>query len=224
MALINTAYVRFANGRSNGAIKVPISGGPDWINSERYEINAKADGNAGREMMNGPMLQALLEDRFRLKIHSETRETPVYALTTTKGGPRLSPFKEGSCAPAGTAQPSEPDAKNEKPRCGFGGVRMKQPLLIVEARKISLDEFAKNILSILDRPVINQTGTPGLFDFHLEFTPDETTPALPRFAPSDNSGTSIFTAVQEQLGLKLASAKGPGTFLVIDHVERPSEN
>jgi uncharacterized protein (TIGR03435 family) len=159
-----------------------------------------------------------------LKIHSETKETAVYALTTTKGGSKLPPFKEGSCTPADTVQPPGTRAQDEKPRCGFGGVRIKPPMLILEARRISLDEFTKNVLSILDRPTINQTRIAGLFDFHLEFAPDETTPALPRLAPSDNSGPSIFTAIQEQLGLKLAPAKGPGTFLVIDHVERPSEN
>lgn len=101
---------------------------------------------------------------------------------------------------------------------------MKPPLLIFDARRIDLDEFAENVLSILDRPVINQTGIAGLFDFHLEFAPDETTPALPRLAPLDGSGLSIFSALQEQLGLRLATAKGPGTFLVIDHVEKPSQN
>jgi len=76
-----------------------ISGGPEWIDSERYDIDAKAERIAKSEMMQGPMLQALLEDRFKLKIHHGTREIPVYNLTVAKDGSKLQPFKEGSCTP-----------------------------------------------------------------------------------------------------------------------------
>jgi uncharacterized protein (TIGR03435 family) len=215
-ALIRSAYVRYAEGRNNGPLAVPLSGGPTWINSERYDINAKADGNPSKEVMNGPMLQALLEDRFKLRIHRETKEVPVYVLIAAKNGSKLHPFVEGSCS----------DGQDGKPRCGLGGIRVQGPILTLEARKIGLAEFSQNILSVLDRPVIDKTGIAGLFDFRLEFVPDETTPALPRLRLSDDSpaGPSIFTAMQEELGLKLEPAKGPGEFLVIDSVERPSEN
>jgi uncharacterized protein (TIGR03435 family) len=98
--------------------------------------------------------------------------------------------------------------------------------LIIDARKIGVAEFAKNVLSVLDRPVVDKTGIAGLFDFQLEFAPDEATPALPRLKTLADSagGPSIFTAMQEQLGLKLEPAKGPGEFLIIDSVERPTEN
>jgi uncharacterized protein (TIGR03435 family) len=215
-ALIQAAYAHFAGGRNNGPTAVPLSGGPSWVNSERYNINAKAEGNPSREVMNGPMLQKPLEDRLKLRIHRETKEVPVYALTVAKNGPKLHPFVDGSCG----------EGKDGKPRCGFGGIRMAGVNLILETRKVGVTEFAKNVLSVLDRPVVDKSGITGLFDFHLEFAPDETTPALPRLKTSDDSasGPSIFTAMQEQLGLKLEPAKGPGEFLVIDSVERPSGN
>jgi uncharacterized protein (TIGR03435 family) len=232
--LINTAYVRFESGQRNGPRNVPLSGGPAWItsSSERYEINATAEGTPSPEVMQGPMLQALLEDRFKLKIHRETRNIPVYAMTVAKGGPKLQASATGSCNPEGP-RPSNPReaelaaaklVPGEKPACGVGFIRANGPNLIVDPHGIRLDEFAKNFLSILDRPVIDKTGITGSFDLHLEFAPDDSTPGV-QLGPSDTpSGASIFTAMQEQLGLKLESDRGPGEFLVIDSIERPSEN
>src|SRR5262249_47372554 len=97
--LINGAYVLFADGHVNPQSRVPIEGGPSWIHTSRYRIDAKADGAQSQGMMHGPMLQTLLEDRFKLKIHRETREVPAYALTVAKGGIKLNTFKEGSCIP-----------------------------------------------------------------------------------------------------------------------------
>lgn len=96
MGLIRMAYVSFANGHLNPAASVPISGGAAWINSDRYSINARVEGTQSQGTMRGPMMQALLEDRFNLKIHREAREILVYALTVAKGGPKLQQFKEGS--------------------------------------------------------------------------------------------------------------------------------
>ena len=223
-AFIQAAYVRYANGRDNRTPPglVPIEGGPDWARSDRYQINAKPEGNPRPEMIQGPMLQALLEDRFKLKIRRETRDVPVYALIAAKGGPKLQKFKEGSCTKA-----PPPPAPGQK-LCGFPSSEIKGPNLTVEVHGMTLEEFSKMILNILDRPVVDKTGITGLFDFHLEFSPDETTPGFhsdtPADGPTDRRGPSIFTAVQEQLGLKLESAKGSREFLVIDHVERPSEN
>ena len=104
--LIQQAYGLFANGRRNPIWSLPrIEGGPAWINSDRYEIVAKAEVDAShadqptQAMMNGPMMQAVLEDRFKLKIHRATREAPVYALTVSRSGPKLQPFVEGTCTP-----------------------------------------------------------------------------------------------------------------------------
>jgi uncharacterized protein (TIGR03435 family) len=244
MTLITMAYIVYANGQFHPGIAEPgfveiggrtfirAEGGPAWVNSDRYQITATADGNQPVEMVRGPMLQALLEDRFRLKIHTETREIPVYALTVAKGGPRLNPSKEGSCTPVDrTKLPSLPPAPGQK-YCGWIG-RWRGSNLTVDAPGTSLGEFSKMLENVFHHPVIDKTGIAGLFDFHLEFVVDAalgmtSPPPLPLngdpAAAPPEPGPSIFTALQE-LGLKIdESAKGPGQFLVIDSVERPSEN
>jgi uncharacterized protein (TIGR03435 family) len=208
---------------------VPISGGPAWIDSDLYDIEAKAENNPSRETMTGPMLQALLEDRFRLKIHRETKEVPVYALTVGKNGPKLQAFKERSCAPNDPEKPPPAAPGQTRPTlCGSYSIGLKGANLTLDVHRRTMTEFSRQLH--LDRPVIDKTGIAGLFDFHLEFASDGTTAGFfpPGFqvpAPSDSpSGPSIFTAVQEQLGLKLEPAKGSGELLVVDGVERPSEN
>jgi uncharacterized protein (TIGR03435 family) len=106
--LVLGAYGRFANGHTSFSLPPPILGGPSWIDSERYTIKAEAAGRENRAMMNGPMLQALLEDRFKLKLHRQTRQVPVFALTITKSGARLKPFQEGTCVPIDYAQDPRP--------------------------------------------------------------------------------------------------------------------
>jgi uncharacterized protein (TIGR03435 family) len=228
MDFIKSAYVLFANGHVNPRSRVPIEGGPAWINSVRYQINAKADGARGQGMMRGPMLQTLLEDRFKLKIRHETREVPAYVLTVAKGGLKLHPFQEGSCIPRDFARFVEqfppqpfPDLPAGQKYCG--GVSDEQGgTVTLEAIGMSIDEFLKYKFPRLDRPVVNKTGITGRFDFHLEFGLDEITGG--GAAPAETAGPSIFTALERQLGLKLEPAKAPGDFLVIDHVERPSAN
>ena len=219
MLLIRQAYLNFAGGHMNPRNTTPVDGGPSWVNSDRYQISAKAEGTPGMEMMRGPMLQALLEDRFKLKIRREIREVPVYALTVTKSGPKLNPFTEGSCTPLPVTFPVP--APEPGQRFCKAMVALRPPAVNVEG---TLAAFSKLLNLVLDRPVIDRTGITGKFDIHLEFTPDSSTPRLA--APSDEAAAApfIFTAIQEQLGLKLVPAKGPGEFLVIDHVERPSGN
>ena len=231
--LIQQAYGTYANGHPNPRWSVPpISGGPAWIDSDRYDINAKAQDSASREMMNGPMLQALLEDRFKLKTRRETREIPVYELTVAKGGPKLQSFKDGSCTPLDrTKALPPPRAPGQTPLCN-GMILLKGSSMgTANLQGTTLDEFSKSIGLMLDRPIIDITGIAGRFDFRLEFALDQSTPGffLPGggaqvAGPSDPAGPSIFTAVQEQLGLKLEPAKGPREFLIINRVERPSEN
>ncbi|HTX36916.1 MAG TPA: TIGR03435 family protein, partial [Bryobacteraceae bacterium] len=218
----------------------PVEGGPGWVGSERYTINAKAEGQPDQATMKGPMLQAVLEDRFQLKIHRETREIPVYRLTVAKGGPKLQPVKEADCHPfdLAAAQAAAAVGKTLPRSCGsiwFGASTDRPGSLFAQAHGISLDAFSKNLSRTLDRPVIDKTGIAGLYDLRVEFAPDETTP---RFQPgggqgwlagspgaaSDPAGPRLSTALQQQLGLKLEPAKGSGEFVVIDHVERPSEN
>jgi len=224
LGLIQRAYVRFAGGHANPLVIVPIEGGPAWIHSEFYEINAKADGHPSQEMMEGPMLQALLEDRFKLKVHRETREVPVYLLTAVKAS-KLRPFKEGSCTPNAVTFLPQTLAEGQRPCRALVAARRGT----VDVEGATILEFSKLLNLALDRPVIDKTGHSARFDFHLEFNPDPAPPRLPPggddAAAADPGGApSMFTALQEQLGLKLQSAKGPGEFLVIDHVERPSEN
>jgi uncharacterized protein (TIGR03435 family) len=232
--LIRDAYDLLADGHmwrgmiTRNSRTVPIEGGPGWINSERYYIDAKAEGPQTQEMMKGPMMRTLLEDRFKLKIRRETRQGPVYELRVAQGGPKLEPVENGSCIPIETF-----DWRTLAPG-------QKHPLVcdsaMVQSGKLaflamSIADFCQNLTwDALDRPVIDKTGITGKFNFRIEFASDEATPFFrtaggdPSAVPTDPAGPSIFTALQQQLGLKLERATGPVEFLVIDHVERPSEN
>jgi len=210
-----------------------ISGGPAWINSDGYDIEAKAaDSNIGIEQLR-PMLQTLLEDRFRLMIHREAKEVPVYALMAGKNGPKLPQANEKGCVafgpnspPPPPPAPGQPFAAPPTPCGGF----MQGPNRL-EGGKVSMEQFVGALSRILGRPVIDKTGFTGTFDVHLEFTPEGTALMGGGLGPPgglapgfDTSGPSIFTAVQDQLGLRLESQKGPAELLVIDHAEKASEN
>ncbi len=205
-----------------------ISGGPGWIESARYDITAKAsEGNITIDQMR-PMLQSLLEDRFQLKVHREQKDMPVYALLAGKNGVKLPAAKEGGCfefKPGSTPPPPSPSGP---PPCG--GMMMGPNVL--QGGRISMTQFVNTLARIMGRPVIDKTGYTGTFDVHLEFTPEGTAfggrgfiPKGPPDAPPiDSSAPSIFTAIQEQLGLKLESEKAPQEILVVDGAEKASEN
>jgi bla regulator protein blaR1 len=232
--LIDAAYVMYANGRNFDRMKqplIPIGGGPGWIDSERFTINAKAEDKATAYVMEGPLLQTLLEKRFNLKLHLETREIPVYNLVVAKGGPKLRPFQEGSCTPVPPIDMTKgiepwPSLPAGQRYCLVGG-GARGPNFSMEAQGMSLDEFA-NFLSSGPRPVVNKTGIKGEFEFKFEFGLDDAgrqrLTELTGNDPGEPTMPPVFTAIQEQPGLKLQSAKGKGEFLVIDHVERPGEN
>jgi len=234
-SMIRMAYITFANSQPTSP-RPPIDGGPGWIRSERYRITAKAEGTPGQSVMRGPMMKALLEDRFKVKVHWETREVPVYLLTVAKGGPKLQPFQEGSCVIFDPEhEPPMPGPGTKFPTiCAGRELHRGTPVLKWEVHGGTIDDLCKALGSDLDRIVINKTGIAGKFDFYLEFAPDETTAGLNALRvggeqgppqPLDPSGgPSIFTAIQAQLGLKLEAGKGPREFLVIDRAERPSEN
>jgi len=217
-----------------------ILGGPGWIQSDGYNIDAKGTGNASREQI-FVMLRSLLEDRFLLKIHRETKELPVYALTVAKNGPKLPQPKEGGCiavdpnAPPAQRRPAPGPGRSTLFPCGGVGVMAEPFGARLQGAKIPMAEFIRTLSMVMGRPVVDKTGFAELFDLLLDFSPDEATAGLPRGgAPRDAGSTaaapdpaappSIFAAIQEQLGLKLESTKGPVEVLVIDHVERPSEN
>jgi uncharacterized protein (TIGR03435 family) len=237
--LIQQAYVQFANGHRNATMPATIEGGPGWITSERYEIDAKVDGAASLDMMIGPMTQTLLEERLKLKVRRETRgEIAVYALSVAKNGFRLRELAVGDCVAFDIAKPAVPPAPGQKVVPPCDDVRLEAntggngPSLTMIATGLTLDTFSSWLRPFagLDRPVLNKTGIAGRFSFNLDFAADATARGvippggtLPPDA-SDPFGPSILTAIQEQLGLKLEPAKAPAEFLVIDRVERPSEN
>jgi uncharacterized protein (TIGR03435 family) len=232
---VNCATVASLIQRAYGSRSpVRVSGGPAWIETERYRIDAKAEGPESQETMNGPMLQALLEDRFRLKIRRESKEVPVYEMTVSKGGPKLKRTTEGECEPDDAKIFSASAAGKERPKpCGISFGRKKDAPGIVSAttRGMSLGVFADSLGRLMDRPVIDKTGISGTFSLYLEFVPDESTPGLlgrPVLAPPEGAapepGPSMISALQQYLGLKLEPAKGSRDVLVIEHVARPSEN
>jgi bla regulator protein blaR1 len=207
-----------------------LSGGPAWINSSHYDIRAKSEGftsaNPSWATQQMQRLQTLLQERFKLVVHRGRKEFPIYLLTVAKGGPKL---ERPNCV---ANDPNQVilivPGKTPANVCGGGIVGMGSGL--VHASSESMTEFAETLSHFVDRTVVDKTGLSGKFRFRLSFAPDATRPELPFFSidPSDSptpaDGPSIFTAIQEQLGLKLESAKGPGEILVIDHVEKPSEN
>jgi uncharacterized protein (TIGR03435 family) len=217
------------------AYKVPgfeVTGGPGWVNSDRYDVTAKsAETNIGVDQYR-LMVQSLLADRFQLAVHRETKEVPVYAVLPAKNGPRLPEAKPGSCIAPVPNEPLPPRAPGQPAPLVCGGFFTGPSSL--DGGKMTMAQFVDALSIVLGRRAIDQTGFKGTFDVHLEFAPEGT--ALDRRrvgdidSPAnqgnpDTSRPSIFTAVQEQLGLKLESQKGPAEMLVIDRVERtPTEN
>jgi uncharacterized protein (TIGR03435 family) len=212
-----------------------ISGGPAWINSARYDISAKPDHKPKEDEV-PLMLQALLADRFQLKIHHETKELPIYALVVANKdgnlGPQLTASKEGGCTPFDPSKPPPPPGADKPPALGCGNMMMGFDRL--SAVSIQIEGLIPMLSRMLGRTVLDKTGLTGKFDISLHWTPDQSQamqpppggppPGMPQPPPVDPNGPSIFTALQEQLGLKLESQKGPVDIIVIDHVEKPSEN
>jgi uncharacterized protein (TIGR03435 family) len=205
-----------------------LSGGPGWIDSERYDISAKAEGPATPEQLQ-VMMQTLLADRFKLSLRRETKEMPVYALVIAKDGPKLHENKEAEIekqqAKPDGAKPGDPNAPPPK------GQFMRMGRGLLSSQGAPLTVLADSLSRLLGRVVLDKTELTGLYDFELKWTPDESQGQMfkgPDGAdsapPPDASGPTIFTALQEQLGLKLESQKGPVEVFVIDHVEKPTEN
>ena len=224
-----------------------ISGEPQWAHSRTFDVEAKADQAtttalaalpfAERRTRNMLMLQSLLADRFKLRVHHESRETSVYALVPARGGLKLPPPQEGSCVEvADSAGPSgEPGGRMPPPgqsasptvTCGGVGVTLEAAGARMSGRKVTMAQFARVLSRVLGRPVTDRTGFLGLFDLDFDFLPDEATvglpPPPPGAIPAETAGASIFTAIQ-QLGLRLESSRGPVDVVVIDHIEEPTPN
>lgn len=207
---------------------------PKWVSTDTFEIDARAEGDPTQDQMR-PMLQSLLADRFSLKIHFETAQTPVLALVPDKPGktgPKLRPHSEGPPCdvhlPSQTQDPGSKSIDVFPPVCGqLTATPMPNHAVLTGGRDMTVGQIATFVSSLgrLDRPVVDQTGFSGQFDFTLEFTPTPKGPSQPeQAAQPDSQGTTLQEALQEQLGLKLKPATVPLDTLVIDHVERPSEN
>lgn len=173
---------------------------PDWIFHERYDVEGKTDTEGEPSLHQfQEMVQKLLGDRFQIKFHHDKRELSVYAIQLAKSGAKLKLTAD---------RKADPDWKADG-----RGTEMTQTY-----RNASMSDFVLGMQSFLDRPLVDQTGLTSRYDFTLRYTYDEAR------ATDPNAPPGLFTAIQEQLGLKLQPAKAPADVLVIDAVQKPSEN
>jgi uncharacterized protein (TIGR03435 family) len=218
--LLRMAYQRF------GFDPRDVVGGPGWIDSEGFDIIATAE----RPPRNRPdgfpeellaMIRALVQDRFKVRVHNEQREAPIYAMVLTrsdgKTGPSLHPVAD-ACAEAMKAL-AEKTPRSERPPCSFGATAGR-----LIGTGVTLTMFANVLSGFVGRNVVDRTGLNGSFDIELTYDPASAAKAPPGPTTRDDTAPSIFTALQEQLGLKLESTRGTVDVLVIDQAERPSPN
>jgi uncharacterized protein (TIGR03435 family) len=194
-----------------GLPKSQILGGPSWLESTMFDIDAKSDPSMDAQLHKLPsdqarhqkqlMVQAVLADRFQLAAHQETRQLPIYELVVAKGGPKFRSSKiNGTTVDTGRSR------------------------LHIAGSDDTVAILARELAQVLGRIIVNNTGISGRYDLTLKWTPDDAqTPAF-NGAPDSNAPPGIFTAIQEQLGLKLESTKGPVPVLIIDRVAPPSAN
>jgi uncharacterized protein (TIGR03435 family) len=212
-ALIHMAYVTFGNDRFNASYAMPEDRGlslPDWAHSGRYTIEGKADGEPTGVVTRGSMLRAVLEDRFKLKMHRETRAVPTQELVVAKGGPKLTPLEPGACVPYDWSGFPQKPLEPGQVRCMNSTAPDSANNWVLTAEGSTLDALAGTLTSS-ERLVVNKTGLQGYFTFRLVYRGGE-----PGGAPP------FETALKAQLGLELRPAKGTREFFVLDHVERPT--
>ncbi len=207
-----------------------IYGAPDWTNSERFDVDARAaDIHAIRNQYQ-QMLQSLLVERFKLQIRRETRELPTYELLVANAGSRLKAADPKACDSPGKSNDQNSD-QNAGNRTGVTCGSFYTGQASLDGRSMSMAQFCNALAIILGRPVTDHTGVEGRFDIHLEFDPEGVNLGQGASAlttdgdKSDDTRPSIFSALQQQLGLKLQSHKEPAEVLIIDRLERiPTEN
>ncbi len=246
--LIPLAYqLQGGRGGPPGGANSQLVGAPSWVNSDHFDIVAKADANITPDQF-PELIKSLLVDRFKLAAHKESREQQVYALVLARSdgklGAGLRPVSAectatlaarrwgGPPPPGGPGGPGRGPggpplpAPGERPPCGM--TRMGPGNLSTGGAQ--MEQLASSLVPWVNRVVLDKTGLTGAYEFDLQWTPDQMPagrgdpPPGVVLPPIDPNGPSIFTAVQEQLGLKLESTKGPVDVLVIDHVEQPTED
>ncbi len=184
-----------------GVQKSQIVGAPEWVRTERFSVDGvpDLDGQPNVRQIQS-LLQKLLAERFGMKLHHEQRDMPVYALTVAKGGTKM------------TRSTGDPNGLPSENGGGSGNIRN------FHFTNTSMPDLALFMLVEVDRPVVDHTGLQGRYDFPLKFSKDEVSTSDPDAPPR------VFTAIQEQVGLKLEPTKAPADVLVIDKIERPSAN
>jgi uncharacterized protein (TIGR03435 family) len=228
-----------------------VSGGPSWITSDRFDITAKAAENATPQQLNA-MLQALLASRFKLKVHKETRDSDIYRLVKARADGKLGDAIKPAAVdcdvnrgrgagaapgPEGSLSVPVPGPRGGGPPAGPAGAMAGCQMMMAPGRLQvagqSMKTFADSLGAQVGRPVIDATGLTGSYDFTLTFMPEPggrgmpaglPPPGAPELPPIDPNAPALPTALQEQLGLKLESAKGPVEMIVIDSIEQPSED
>jgi uncharacterized protein (TIGR03435 family) len=225
----NRPEIGNSNGRSHArnatlrmliatAFQVPafrISGGPKWFDSERFDIEARAGDPRANFVELRFMMQSLLEDKFHLRLHRETRISQVYSLATAKGGAKLTRSVDQTSPDA-----AGPSPEGDPPR---GGALLGPGLLVANAASMSV--LAQMLAPELERPVLDTTSLTGRYDIRLQWTP-EFRPAIRAGAVASNASDlpGLFTALREQLGLELKPGRGPVEFLIVDSAEKPGLN
>jgi len=208
---------------------------PKWVGTDSFEIEARAQGNPTKDQFR-LMMQSLLADRFGLVVHFEAQQVPLLALRLIKPGKtgaKLLPHSDGPPCDAAPGPPSHGplpvDTDLFPPRCDvYAQESSANPRMnLAGSRNTTMGLLAESLPSLgrLGRPVVDQTGLDGRFDFRLQWTPEPNGPAPPSAdVQPDSQGPTFLEALHDQLGLKLESTKGPLQILVVDHVERTSEN
>ena len=203
-------------------------GGPSWLDTDRFDVEATAGASVTFDQIRA-MTRTLLEDRFQFKTHTETRELPIYVLSVARRDAKLGDQIKPSGAeclpmipPAGAPAPPPPPAgpaPNGTPQC---------PSMLapgnISGRKITIARLATTLSLFLNRAIVDRTNLSAEFDLDLRWLPDQPPPADVRQAPTDATAPPLFTALQEQLGLKLESWRGPVDVLVIDGAKKPTQN
>jgi uncharacterized protein (TIGR03435 family) len=236
--LIHHSWLLFPDGKFNLAgAKTKVEKGPAWMYSDRYTIEAKAEtvpGQAppGKGTMEGPMLRALLADRFKLQMHHGTTPVPMYALTVAKDGPMLQATREGSCLDADNDHPPPPPqpGQAEVPLCGLPRYMNNG----MDFYGVTITQFCATLSNFTDRKVLDKAGIEGKFDIRLNTSGSDSAwrpfqpppPPQPGDPPPPDPGevTARIQSGLKKLGLKLESTLGPEDVLIVDYVERPSEN